>query len=98
MAGSSADTNPEIWREYSNLQHVKHALIEKYLEGWFPKLALGPSGSRRIPLVGPIPDLDLRGIHWVIDLILLGSSLLVSRSALVNLTFIRPIRHRINIP
>lgn len=35
---SSADTNPAYWREYSNLQHVKHELIRHYLNGWFPKL------------------------------------------------------------
>ena len=32
------DTRPEYWREYTNLQHVKHQLIKEYLNGWFPKL------------------------------------------------------------
>ena len=32
------DTNPSYWEEYSNLQYVKHRLIENYLNGWFPKL------------------------------------------------------------
>src|ERR1700722_15770043 len=48
MAQSTADQNPDSWAEYSNLQHVKHALIRNYLNGWFPKLALGPFGSRRL--------------------------------------------------
>lgn len=32
------DSNPSYWAEYTNLQHVKHALIQEYLKGWFPKL------------------------------------------------------------
>jgi three-Cys-motif partner protein len=32
------DPNPAYWAEYSNLQHVKHALVREYLNGWFPKL------------------------------------------------------------
>jgi len=32
------DTNPSYWDEYTNLQFVKHKLIEEYLKGWFPKL------------------------------------------------------------
>jgi three-Cys-motif partner protein len=32
------DSNPEYWQDYTNLQHVKHALIREYLGGWFPKL------------------------------------------------------------
>ncbi len=43
---SQADTNPEYWDEYSNLQHVKHELIREYLKGWFPKLTLGVTGCR----------------------------------------------------
>jgi len=35
-----SDQHPEYWREYSNLQHVKHALIREYLKGWFPKVGL----------------------------------------------------------
>lgn len=35
---SLKDTNPEYWQEYTNLQHVKHALIEHYLNGWLPML------------------------------------------------------------
>jgi three-Cys-motif partner protein len=45
---STADTNPEYWSEYSNLQHVKHCLIKNYLNGWFPKMTLGPTGCRRL--------------------------------------------------
>ncbi|QDU36233.1 hypothetical protein Mal4_05170 [Maioricimonas rarisocia] len=45
---SVADTNPDYWSEYSNLQHVKHAIIRNYLNGWFPKLTLGESGVRRL--------------------------------------------------
>lgn len=48
MPTSAADEHPEYWLEYSNLQHVKHSLIRNYLSGWFPKLALGPWGSRRL--------------------------------------------------
>jgi three-Cys-motif partner protein len=32
------DSNPSYWAEYTNLQHLKHALIREYLNGWFPKL------------------------------------------------------------
>jgi three-Cys-motif partner protein len=32
------DPSPEYWREYSNLQRVKHDLIRAYFNGWFPKL------------------------------------------------------------
>lgn len=42
------DQSPDYWLEYSNLQHVKHAIIRNYLNGWFPKLALGQWGSGRI--------------------------------------------------
>jgi three-Cys-motif partner protein len=48
MTMSTADTNPEYWGEYSNLQQVKHALIRNYLNGWFPKMVLGPSGCSRL--------------------------------------------------
>jgi three-Cys-motif partner protein len=44
----SRDRNPTYWREYSNLQKVKHEVIRHYLNGWFPKLALGPHGSPRL--------------------------------------------------
>jgi len=33
------DEHPEYWQEYTNLQHVKHALLRRYLGGWFPILA-----------------------------------------------------------
>jgi three-Cys-motif partner protein len=36
--GSAADTNPNYWNEYTNLQQVKHDLIRCYLGGWFAKL------------------------------------------------------------
>ena len=32
------DTNPGYWEDYSNLQQVKHRLIQEYLKGWFPIL------------------------------------------------------------
>ncbi len=32
------DEHPEYWQEYTNLQHVKHALLRRYLGGWFPIL------------------------------------------------------------
>lgn len=38
MASSRADTNPQYWAEYTNLQQVKHDLIRSYLGGWFAKL------------------------------------------------------------
>lgn len=38
MASTAADTNPEYWAEYTNLQQVKHDLIRCYLGGWFAKL------------------------------------------------------------
>lgn len=36
------DATPEYWLEYTNIQKVKHDIIREYLNGWFPKLALGP--------------------------------------------------------
>ena len=45
---SAADANPDYWVEYTNLQHVKHAVIRNYLNGWFPKMTLGPTGVRRL--------------------------------------------------
>lgn len=39
MTGKAGhDTNLNYWREYTNLQHTKHALIQCYLNGWLPKL------------------------------------------------------------
>lgn len=32
------DPSPDYWDDYSNLQYVKHRLIENYLNGWFPKV------------------------------------------------------------
>lgn len=32
------DPNSSYWEEYSPLQHTKHALIQRYLGGWFAKL------------------------------------------------------------
>lgn len=43
---SLASANAEYWAAYSNLQHVKHELIRHYLNGWFPKMALGPTGCK----------------------------------------------------
>lgn len=48
MIQSTAEPNPDYWSAYSNLQHVKHSLIRHYLNGWFPKLALGQWGSKRL--------------------------------------------------
>jgi three-Cys-motif partner protein len=45
---SQADSNPEYWSDYSNLQHIKHELIREYLKGWFPKMTLGSTGCRRL--------------------------------------------------
>src|SRR4051812_43261920 len=45
---STLDSNPDYWKEYSNLQHVKHAIIREYLSGWFPKMTLGPWGCKRL--------------------------------------------------
>jgi len=36
--GSYADSNPDYWQQYGNLQHIKHELIREYLGGWFPIL------------------------------------------------------------
>ena len=33
-----ADSHPEYWKEYTNLQHIKHELIRNYLNSWLPKL------------------------------------------------------------
>ena len=33
------DPRPEHWEDYGRFQQVKHELIRRYLEGWFPKLA-----------------------------------------------------------
>lgn len=36
---SIVDDHPEYWQEYTNLQHIKHSLIRRYLGGWFPILS-----------------------------------------------------------
>lgn len=33
------DTNPGYWKDYSNLQFVKHGIIQNYLQGWYPILS-----------------------------------------------------------
>jgi three-Cys-motif partner protein len=33
-----SDPNPAYWEQYGPFQHVKHALIRCYLNGWYPKL------------------------------------------------------------
>lgn len=33
------DDNPQYWQDYTNIQHVKHALLRRYLGGWFPILS-----------------------------------------------------------
>ena len=40
MSGSDSpkDPNPRYWDNYGNLQRVKHALVKRYLDGWYPKL------------------------------------------------------------
>lgn len=45
QSAATRDRSPEYWEQYSNLQKVKHEVIRHYLNGWFPKLALGPHGS-----------------------------------------------------
>jgi three-Cys-motif partner protein len=34
-----SDPQPKHWQDYGRFQQVKHELIRRYLEGWFPKLA-----------------------------------------------------------
>lgn len=36
--GRYEDSQPDHWRDYGPFQQVKHELIRRYLEGWFPKL------------------------------------------------------------
>ena len=38
IPSEGSDSSPSYWDSYSNLQRTKHALIESYLGGWFPKL------------------------------------------------------------
>ncbi|UUO08094.1 three-Cys-motif partner protein TcmP [Blastopirellula sp. J2-11] len=38
MAKSGGTKKKAYWEEYSNLQRVKHDLIQDYLGGWFPKI------------------------------------------------------------
>jgi three-Cys-motif partner protein len=33
------DENPGYWEDYSQIQHVKHSLLQRYLGGWFPILS-----------------------------------------------------------
>lgn len=33
------DTNPDYWQDYTPLQSVKHALLRRYLGGWYAKLS-----------------------------------------------------------
>ena len=33
------DTNEDYWSDYDGLQHAKHQLLSKYLDGWFPILS-----------------------------------------------------------
>ncbi len=40
VSADSVDFNPQYWEEYTNLQRVKHELIGRYCDGWFPKLGL----------------------------------------------------------
>jgi three-Cys-motif partner protein len=47
-SAAARDKNPAYWEQYSNIQKVKHDVIRHYLQGWFPKLALGPRGSSRL--------------------------------------------------
>lgn len=59
-SAATHDPNPEYWKEYSNLQKVKHEIIRHYLNGWFPKLALGQHGS---PLLLYLDTHAGRGTH-----------------------------------
>ncbi len=51
------DANPDYWKEYNNLQRVKHELIRTYLNGWLPILG---SWSGRIVYIDTHAG---RGIH-----------------------------------
>ena len=53
------DANPDYWDDYSNLQRVKHELIQEYLNGWFPILGLGSLSGR----IAYIDTHAGRGIH-----------------------------------
>jgi three-Cys-motif partner protein len=48
---SQADPNPDHWADYTNLQRVKHDLVREYLNGWFPKMTLGPTGCRQLQYI-----------------------------------------------
>lgn len=61
---AGTDDYPEYWRDYSNLQRVKHKLLEHYLRGWLPKLGLG-SGAGRVLYVDAYAG---RGRHQTGDL------------------------------
>jgi three-Cys-motif partner protein len=74
---STADTNPEYWGEYSNLQQVKHDLIRNYLNGWFPKMVLGSGGGGRLLYIDTHAG---RGKHLSGEL----GSPLVALNALLN--------------
>ena len=39
MSADFTDPAPDYWKEYNNLQRIKHEIIRTYLGGWFPKLA-----------------------------------------------------------
>ncbi len=38
IARMGNDKVPDYWEDYNNLQRVKHALVKRYLDGWFAKL------------------------------------------------------------
>ncbi|HMO16413.1 MAG TPA: three-Cys-motif partner protein TcmP [Pirellulaceae bacterium] len=73
---STVDNSPNYWKEYSNLQRIKHELIRTYLNGWFPKLVLG--GSGRILFIDTHAG---RGRHMKGEL---GSPLVALKSLMVH--------------
>ena len=82
MASTAADTHPEYWDEYTNLQQVKHDLIRCYLGGWFAKLGFwagrvvyldthaGRGAYATGHLGSPLVALDTLLEHSALDLLL----------------------------
>ena len=73
----SSDPYAQYWSEYSNLQRVKHDLIKQYLDGWLPKMTLGPTGFKRLLYIDTHAG---RGKHLTGEL----GSPLVALSTLLN--------------
>jgi three-Cys-motif partner protein len=81
----SDDQSPQYWAEYTNLQHVKHALIRKYLGGWFAKLGhwagrvlyIDTHAGRGTHLTGDLGS-PLVALHTLLDHSSLGTLLATS--------------------